>query len=194
MADIAIRVLDRKPRKKDFQFYSGNFNKLILLDFFNPKSAIKNPKSCLNGLFVQALLRWGFVKMSALSIGILLSFSSCTKYRQKINIPKNVPVFVEGRPLGCLDNDLMQAYGCPRSVLPVWDSLLRIWGQSSPAYLLAILAHLFIKWMAIFLYSPLLLFRILLTICIYRIVSEKAKLFWSAVRINQKVRRGNLWF
>jgi len=51
------RILDRKPRKKDFQFYSGNFNKLILLDFFNPKSAIKNPKSCLNGLFVQALNR-----------------------------------------------------------------------------------------------------------------------------------------
>ncbi len=50
-------MLDRKPRKKDFQFYSGNFNKLILLDFFNPKSAIKNPKSCLNGLFVQALNR-----------------------------------------------------------------------------------------------------------------------------------------
>jgi len=49
-------VLDRKPRKKDFQFYSGNFNKLILLDFFNPKSAIKNLKSCLNGLFVQALV------------------------------------------------------------------------------------------------------------------------------------------
>jgi len=48
-------VLDRKPRKKDFQFYSGNFNKLVLLDFINPKSAIKNPKSCLNGLFVQAL-------------------------------------------------------------------------------------------------------------------------------------------
>ena len=49
-------VLDRKPRKKDFQFYSGNFNKLILLDFFNPKSAIKNRKSCLNVLFVQALV------------------------------------------------------------------------------------------------------------------------------------------
>jgi len=51
-------VLDRKPRKKDFQFYSGNFNKLILLDFFNPKSAIKNPKSCVNGLFVQALYKY----------------------------------------------------------------------------------------------------------------------------------------
>jgi len=54
---LAYIVLDRKPRKKDFQFYSGNFNKLILLDFFNPKSAIKNLKSCLNGLFVQALYR-----------------------------------------------------------------------------------------------------------------------------------------
>jgi len=26
-----------------------------LIDFFNQKSEIKNPKSCLNGLFVQAL-------------------------------------------------------------------------------------------------------------------------------------------
>jgi len=55
---VSYIVLDRKSRKKDFQFYSGNFNKLILLDFFNPKSAIKNPKSCLNGLFVQALYKY----------------------------------------------------------------------------------------------------------------------------------------
>jgi len=60
---IVYLVLDRKLRKKDFQFYSGNFNKLILLDFLNPKSAIKNPKSCLNGLFVQALYkRIGLIK------------------------------------------------------------------------------------------------------------------------------------
>jgi hypothetical protein len=52
---VSYIVFDGKPRKKDFQFYSGNFNKLILLDFFNPKSAIKNPKSWLDGLFVQAL-------------------------------------------------------------------------------------------------------------------------------------------
>ena len=30
-------------------------NILRTYDFFNPKSAIKNPKSCVNGLFVQAL-------------------------------------------------------------------------------------------------------------------------------------------
>ena len=83
-------VPDRKPRNKEFQFYSGNFKRLKLLDFFNPKSAIpgpdlvtpdmvkeseasrkstsksmiakpyraragRNPESCLNGLFVQAL-------------------------------------------------------------------------------------------------------------------------------------------
>ena len=48
-------MLDRKRRNKEFQFYSGNFKRLKLLDFFNPKSAIRNPKSCLNGLFVQAL-------------------------------------------------------------------------------------------------------------------------------------------
>ncbi len=56
-------MLDRKPRKKDFQFYSGNFNKLILLHFFNLKSAIKNPKSCLNGLFVQALISFERAKV-----------------------------------------------------------------------------------------------------------------------------------
>jgi len=49
-------VLDRKPRNKEIQFYSGNFKRLKLLDVFNPKSAIRNPKSCLNGLFVQALV------------------------------------------------------------------------------------------------------------------------------------------
>jgi len=59
-------VLDRKPRKKDFQFYSGNFNKLILLDFINPKSAIKNPKSCLNGLFVQALNTFIYLLLSTI--------------------------------------------------------------------------------------------------------------------------------
>ncbi len=31
------------------------FNTLKLFAFFNPKSAIQNPKSCLNGIFVQAL-------------------------------------------------------------------------------------------------------------------------------------------
>ena len=61
-------MLDRKPRNKEFQFYSGNFKRLKLLDFFNPKSAIRNPKSCLNGLFVQALIIFsdhGFVENPA---------------------------------------------------------------------------------------------------------------------------------
>jgi hypothetical protein len=36
-------VLDRKPWNKEFEFYSGNFKRLKLLDVFNPKSAIPGP-------------------------------------------------------------------------------------------------------------------------------------------------------
>ncbi len=61
-------MLDRKPRNKEFQFYSGNFKRLKLLDFFNPKSAIRNPKSCLNGLFVQALSRLAMLEKKIAAI------------------------------------------------------------------------------------------------------------------------------
>ena len=45
-----------------FQFCQKTLNELKLL-FFNPKSAIQNPKSCLNGVFVQALIRY-FVELT----------------------------------------------------------------------------------------------------------------------------------
>jgi len=38
------------------QFYSKILNALKLHSFLNSKSAIQNPKSCLNGVFVQALV------------------------------------------------------------------------------------------------------------------------------------------
>ncbi len=46
---------ERKPLNMLFPVFPKVFNMLQLFSFFNPKSAIQNPKSCLNGLFVQAL-------------------------------------------------------------------------------------------------------------------------------------------
>ena len=59
---FAYLVPERKPRNMVFQFYSKISNPMKLLSFLNPKSAIRNPKSCLNGVFVQARF-WGNISL-----------------------------------------------------------------------------------------------------------------------------------
>ena len=76
-----------------FRVFPKVFNDLKLFSFFNPKSAIQNPKSCLNGLFVQALLtpstfRWicltKWVKQIHLNVeGVCVYRFKCSVFREE---------------------------------------------------------------------------------------------------------------
>ncbi len=64
-----------------FHFYSKILNALKLPSFLNPKSAIQNPKSCLNGVFVQTLtiLVYCYTCISSRNLGKFSISSVCIR-------------------------------------------------------------------------------------------------------------------
>ena len=56
IAYLLLQAVQPSGSTAVFQFYQKTLNELRLLSFLNPKSAIQNPKSCLNRVFVQALI------------------------------------------------------------------------------------------------------------------------------------------